>query len=100
MLLDLLTELALTHPSGFLAQAGGVPLLATSATPGPLPVDWHLVWETIKHPAIPDTLPRPASSRDVPVLLGMCLQGSECAGKHTALTLEVSSSGLSWISHI
>ena len=91
----LLTEIALTHPLGFLTQAGGVKLLATaSATPGPFPVEWHLVWETmVKHPAIPDTLPQPASSWDVPVLLGMCLQGSECAGKHTALTLEVSSSG-------
>ena len=32
--------------------------------------------------------------------LGICLQGSESAGRHTALTMEVRSPGQAWRSHV
>ena len=93
----LLTELALLHPLGFLKQVGSSKLLAWG------PLYWNV---TLTRWPQYGTQP---SQRDLHNLLphgqycydlGMCLQGSESAGSHTALTLEFRSSEQAWRSHI
>ena len=68
---------------------------------GPFTVKCHLFWvTTVWQAALSDSLPESVSSSAVHIWHGNVLQGSENAVKHSALTLEVRSSGQTWKNYI
>ena len=92
----LLTALDLVYSSEFLKDVGRSQPLDV----GPFAVENHFDLVTTDWYPAPNhscsLLPHRQSRCD----LGMCLQGLESAGRHTALTLVVRSSGQTWRSHV
>ena len=91
------TVLALLHPLGFLKQTSGPQLFFT----GPIAVGftstrWTRYGTQNSKTNFHSLLAHGQSWYE----LGMWLQGSERTVRHTALTLEVKSSGQAWRSHV
>ena len=90
---SLLTGLGLLHPLAFLKQVGGWQLLAA----GPFAVECHLnKVTTVWHPYCQTHSCSLLPHVQLWCGLGMCLQDSKCAGRPSALTVEVRSSGQAW----
>ena len=92
-----LTALVSVCPFRFLQEAGKSKLFITGPFAGDVTSTRWAQYDTQHSQTHSHNLLAHVQSRNG---LGMCFQDSESAGRHTALTLEVRSSGQAWRSHV